>query len=115
MPTIKRRFFVLETGMISYYKDDVTSLLADEDEESIAVGSHNRSASSTRRLPTPLGKFCVQDYKVFSEMASGVIEIVLTPGDRSKSIREMTIYCDDFMERDKWVKALKAHSGYETV
>ncbi len=56
IPSIKRRFFVLEAGIISYYKDDVTISADDQSEGNNESRKLRLNSTSTRRLPKPLGK-----------------------------------------------------------
>jgi hypothetical protein len=91
------------------------------------------SSRGNRRIPKPLGKFPILDYEIYSDVVSGNIELFLNPGKicfvfhksflnfflflgpRSKSKRRLTIYPEDFQERDKWVQALQEHSTYNTL
>lgn len=98
-PSIRRRFFVLSAGILSYYACDITELLA--------VGA--------KRLPRPKGKFPIFDYELYSDNSQGTIELYLLPGKRSLSKRRMTIYCDDFMIKNKWVAAISVHIVYRSA
>lgn len=74
MPTIKKRFFMLIEGRLSYYASDVTSLMEDTPDGEIG-GNIARSAK-----PKPLGELYVTHYQIYSDDTNGRIEIILTPG-----------------------------------
>jgi hypothetical protein len=85
IPSIKKRFFVLERGMLSYYKEDIVEKnkedqLKEEASPPNDTRTRRRSSTSKRRIPKPLGKFCIYDYTIYSDIRGGKIELLLVPG-----------------------------------
>lgn len=101
-PTIRRRFFVLQEGVISYYRVEWNPL------EDNAIST----AVKAVKPPRALGKFPVTHYDLFSDSTEGRIELTLMPGIGSISRRRLVLYLEDYMERDKWARAINAHAAY---
>jgi hypothetical protein len=83
-PSIKRRFFILEAGVISYYKKDVVEQLKEQHHSADQQNSDSCLSSSrgNRRIPKPLGKFPILDYEIYNDVVSGNIELFLNPGKK---------------------------------
>eukprot|EP01039_Chlorochromonas_danica_P010062 gene10062-11133_t len=96
-PSIRRRFFILSGGTLSYYAEDITQQLN----------------NGTLRVPRPKGMIPLFGYELYSDTSEGHIELLLIPGPLSLTKRRLALYCDDFMVRALWVKAINAHAIYQ--
>ncbi len=88
-PTIRRRYFILQEGMISYYKQDLRDLLPTHPIDGMNfpttdtrkhVDAIKPTEEQQRQIPRPLGKFSVYDYQLYSDSSDGRIELLLMPG-----------------------------------
>lgn len=99
-PSVRRRFFVLAAGVLTYYSCDVAALLA----------------AGAERLPRPKGQLCISGYDVYSDhSAAGRIELLLVPGKAAQERgcrRRLFLFFEDFMARKQWLAALQAHAAY---
>lgn len=96
-PSIRRRYFILDKGVIRYYRTNISDTT---DKRNNTVYAH-----------TPLGVLTLAHYSVASD-TSDAIQIILTPSDQSHSRRRLVLYCDNFVERDMWMAAVTAHIAY---
>lgn len=121
-PTIRKRYFLLQEGVLSYYRQDLQALLPTEPidgMQALSISSTRKHVEDTRpaeeqrrQLPRPLGKFVLFDYQLYSDSSEGRIELMLMPGQQSRCKRKMFIYCDNYADRDRWVRALNQHAVY---
>jgi len=110
MPTIKKRFFILDEGNIYYYASDISSLLEVVPDGEIGEGIRDHSC-----LPKPLGMMSITQYQVYTDTSQGRIELILTPGAKSNGTRKLSLFCEDYTQRDIWVRALTSHSAYDPI
>eukprot|EP01033_Poteriospumella_lacustris_P014122 gene14122-10085_t len=110
-PTIRRRFFLLFDGMLSYYRCewDIHPYIQQIRQEQ-ATGK--ASAQKKIRPPRALGKFAITNYQFRADFEHGRVEITLYPSLASPSRRVLVVYCNDFMERDSWLRHFHAHADY---
>lgn len=113
-PTIRRRFFLLFDGMLSYYRCewDVEPYCQQARKE------YNAELPGTEAKivpPRALGKFIISNYHFDSDFQNGRVEITLYPTIASPSRRIMVVYCNDFMERDSWMRHFRAHADYNRL
>eukprot|EP00981_Chlorochromonas_danica_P014293 scaffold7730_cov173-Ochromonas_danica.AAC.8 len=87
-PSIRRRFFILSGGTLSYYAEDITQQLN----------------NGTLRVPRPKGMIPLFGYELYSDTSEGPLSLTK---------RRLALYCDDFMVRALWVKAINAHAIYQ--
>lgn len=110
-PTIRRRFFLLFDGMLSYYRCewDIHPYVQQVRQEQ-ATGK--ASAQKKIRPPRALGKFAITNYQFRTDFEHGRVEITMYPSLASPSRRVLVVYCNDFMERDSWLRHFNAHAEY---
>lgn len=111
---------MLEAGILSYYPTDVTSLLeGSPDTEIISRNNGGEPINSeinhgkSFSLPKPLGVMSIKQYHVFQDSLAGRLELILTPSSHCTSTRKLSLYCEDFVQRDIWAQALTSHAAYD--
>jgi hypothetical protein len=122
-PTIRKRFFVLYDGILSYYRtqwDAEGFYLAQEELQQQQQSSTPTTTPTTPTIrkttltkpPRALGKFPVTGYEYVTDTENGRIELLFQPGLSSISRRMLLVYCEDYMEREKWMRGISAHAAY---
>ena len=86
-PTIRKRYFILQQGQLSYYKQDVSALMPNDPIDGMKINDVDESPivqlteEQSKQLPKALGKFSVFDYHLYSDSSDGRIELLLMPGE----------------------------------
>lgn len=116
-PSIRRRWFVLHEGVLSYYKLEWDCLAHEKELRAIEAAEASgdvRGKSSKKKLKPQraLGRFPVTGYQYLTDTVDGRIELILEPTLASASRRLLVLYCDDYMDRDRWIRAIVAHAEY---
>lgn len=94
VPSIKLRYFVLEAGRLQYFSDDIDDGVAG-------------------RRALLKGTMWIHGYGLRCCTTEGMIKITLAPGPQSSlCTRTLEMYCENFVDKERWVKALLAHARY---
>lgn len=110
IPTIKKRFFLVENGNIYYYSSDISDKIEQaKDPNFVPPQSKNKYDTKYGRC---LGFFNLKDFSLYSNYSTNTIELILIPGEQSVVKRRLTLYCEDYMERDYWVKSINTHISF---
>jgi hypothetical protein len=109
VPTIIKRFFILEKGFLSYYSKDI-NLLSIELQKTPQQSP--KTQFKTNKKPQPDGFLQVTNYELYTDQKHGKFEIILNPSLDSYDNRKYTLYVDSLTELDMWVKSLVEHINF---